>query len=532
MYGTNMFLSRYCLLRDRQTDGRVRRAASDSLSSSSACVVCSDECVLLEHMAYWRRRTVRGKYCRNHQHMTCMAAHARGLFWKTWGRINFTAGAVPRAKAWRGTQTDTDTAQQRNSTTTPPPRRRQPTDLCSTPRFCLLDLSSTIPSFHPSPSVPPVLSQDATKSATSLNHHNRLNSPDRTTYLRVHKIHCTHAQQSAMSISCPGQGVPDQCLQDFRSQNRTRTGQTAWDWPRLSFVGLLSPPFFLPLTTGLSSVVLPASWGDLVARRQPTSTVTTWDDFLSVDTPVGSPHRHHDICPCPHRLRDSLHHGPIHFSPLPRACVGHATATATVAAPNPVQPACSQQCRPRCCLACIFKQPTAFLSLCPLGEFLSSPPPFCPFPSLRHRPVHSQARESPRRLPCLFELASEGHRRASRASAKPLGRRLLSRKTIASGQKKLANATPGIFNTLRVICPPITRSRFSATCTECCKHPEAFSTLSCDMAIRLFTCLTRRTSSLGFLPWHGQGDQVPLTYALRIRPHRRQCRLYSKKPAE
>lgn len=104
----------------------------------------------------------------------CIAAHPMDFFWKTWGRISLLV--------WCQGQTQ-DTAQPEinhdPAPTSTPTNRPLPRD-----SVCLV-LSSTIPSFQ---SVPlGFFLQDATKSATSLNHHNRLNSPDYTTYLRVYK---------------------------------------------------------------------------------------------------------------------------------------------------------------------------------------------------------------------------------------------------------------------------------------------------------------------------------------------------------
>lgn len=99
---------------------------------------------------------------------------SHGLLLEDMGK-NIAAGVVPRA--------DSDTTQPEinhdPAPTSTPTNRPLPRD-----SVCLV-LSSTIPSFQ---SVPlGFFLQDATKSATSLNHHNRLNSPDYTTYLRVYK---------------------------------------------------------------------------------------------------------------------------------------------------------------------------------------------------------------------------------------------------------------------------------------------------------------------------------------------------------
>lgn len=140
--------------------------------------------------------------------------------------------------------------------------------------------------------------------------------------------------------------------------------------------------------------------------------------------------------------------------------------------------------------------PTAFLFLLPSwGIPLSlSPVPrlSAPSPVSRRGPVHSQPASLPGDFPvCLFRQASEGHERRSRASAKcsDLEGFNCRRNLVHLAEKKWPMRHQEIFNTLRVICPPITRSRFSATCTQCCNHPETFSALSCDPATRLFTCL-------------------------------------------
>lgn len=136
------------------------------------------------------------------------------------------------------------------------------------------------------------------------------------------------------------------------------------------------------------------------------------------------------------------------------------------------------------------RQSTAFLFLLPS---LPRPQPFCPVPSLASWPSSQSGlrvfpetslslwagfRRPPKDKQSLCQVLR--HRRLQ-LSKKPC--------LCTWQEKKAANATPEIFNTLRVICPPITRSRFSATCTQCCKDPETFSALSCDLATRLFTCL-------------------------------------------
>lgn len=112
-----------------------------------------------------------------------------------------------------------------------------------------------------------------------------------------------------------------------------------------------------------------------------------------------------------------------------------------------------------------------------------------PSPVSRCRSAHSQASDLPRETSLALVAGSGGCPGMNRASTKPWEGFKNRKRTMPTRQKKVTNVTPEIFNTLRVICPPITRSRFSATCTEYCKHPETFSTLSCDLATRLFTCL-------------------------------------------
>lgn len=168
----------------------------------------------------------------------------QGLLLENMGK-NLAAGVVPRST--RPAEAYTVEVSHNPAPTSTPTSRP------STPRF---RPSVTIPSFHPGPSVPPILLQNATKSATSLNHPNRLNSPEYTTYLSACQIH-VHMSIKVPEFPCPSTRNALPASPRFRRQNRTRTGQTALDWPRLSFVELPSPPIFLPLTTVHSIVVLP-----------------------------------------------------------------------------------------------------------------------------------------------------------------------------------------------------------------------------------------------------------------------------------
>lgn len=163
----------------------------------------------------------------------CIAAHLMD-FWKTWGRI-FAAGVVPRA--------DPRHSAAQRSTTTPPPRRRRPTDLLPRDSVCLV-LSSTIPSFQ---SVPlGFFLQDATKSATSLNHHNRLNSPDYTTYLSVYKISCTETY-------CRASDLMSRTRTALPASPRLPSSKSNTDWPdriglASSFIRGITFPAIFPST--------------------------------------------------------------------------------------------------------------------------------------------------------------------------------------------------------------------------------------------------------------------------------------------
>lgn len=149
----------------------------------------------------------------------CMVAHVRDFFWKTWGRMSLLVWCQG-AKACRSRQAEASNNPAPTST---------PTSRPSTPRF---RPSVTIPSFHPGPSVPPVLLQNATKSATSLNHHNRLNSPEYTTYLKARQIH-VHMSIKVQEFSCLVQGMPCQPLPD--SVVKFEHGQARPHWIDLVF---------------------------------------------------------------------------------------------------------------------------------------------------------------------------------------------------------------------------------------------------------------------------------------------------------
>lgn len=122
------------------------------------------------------------RWSRDHRHTTCMAAHARDLFWKTWGRISplvWCQGPRP-GEAAKGCRLRQSRAEQEvnpyPAPTSTPTNRPLPRD-----SVCLA-LSSTIPSFPPSPPVPPVVLQNATKSATSLK------SPQQAKFAGAHSI--------------------------------------------------------------------------------------------------------------------------------------------------------------------------------------------------------------------------------------------------------------------------------------------------------------------------------------------------------
>lgn len=86
---------------------------------------------------------------------------------------------------------DSDSAHS-SSTTTPPPRRRPPSRPLPRDSISLSSPSSTTQYtviFIPVRLFHLFRSRMQPKSATSLNHHNRLNSPDHTTYLRMCNIH-------------------------------------------------------------------------------------------------------------------------------------------------------------------------------------------------------------------------------------------------------------------------------------------------------------------------------------------------------
>lgn len=203
---------------------------------------------------------------------------------------------------------------------------------------------------------------------------------------------------------------------------------------------------------------------------------------------AGNSHLLHDICLCFRRLRDWAHQKAHIGLPMP-AGIRHAAARAAiqVAAPVLMQPTVPASLLLGVHLQASHRLPFPLLSW---GILLSSPA-FLPRPQSRAVAlVTVKPATCPERLPCLsLSWPLEAARGENRASTNALEGFENRKRTISTWQKKVTNATPEIFNTLRVICPPITRSRFSATCTEYCKHPETFPTLSCDLATRLFTCL-------------------------------------------
>lgn len=190
--------------------------------------------------------------------MMCMVAHVRDFFWKTWGRMSLLVWCQG-AKACRSRQAEASHNPAPTST---------PTSRPSTPRF---RPSVTIPSFHPGPSVPPVLLQNATKSATSLNHPNRLNSPEYTTYLMACQIH-VHMSIKVQESPCLVQGMPCQPLQIPSSKSNTdrpdRIGLTSSFIRGITFPANFPSTHHRPLHCGTTNRI---HWGDLAGRRQPTS---------------------------------------------------------------------------------------------------------------------------------------------------------------------------------------------------------------------------------------------------------------------
>lgn len=174
-----------------------------------------------------------GAVCYETDRQTCIAAHPMDFFWKTWGRISLLV--------WCQGQTQ-DTAQPEinhdPAPTSTPTNRPLPRD-----SVCLV-LSSTIPSFQ---SVPlGFFLQDATKSATSLNHHNRLNSPDYTTYLRVYKISCTQTY-------CRASDLMFRTRSALPASPKLPSSKSNTDWPdriglTTSFIRGISFPAIFPST--------------------------------------------------------------------------------------------------------------------------------------------------------------------------------------------------------------------------------------------------------------------------------------------
>lgn len=94
------------------------------------------------------------------------------------------------------------------------------------------------------------------------------------------------------------------------------------------------------------------------------------------------------------------------------------------------------------------------------GGGVSTPPPV-----FRCRQCSYASLQLPQGRPCLVELTLKGLP-PDKQSLYPASRSLRQagkNNMTCVWQKKVANAKPQIFNTLRVICLPITRPRFSAT---------------------------------------------------------------------
>lgn len=255
-------------------------------------------------------------------------------------------------------------------------------------------------------------------------------------------------------------------------------------------MGLLSPPFFLPLITIPSTAVLSTDRSDLVAQRQPTSAVTTWDDFcqstrlLTILTGIVT-------FVCVFAVPDT---GPATDTHQPAlACIHYTLKTNSSSCSTLTQS--SRHAANSAGLAATWRASPAVHRLpfpfVLVGYSSLSSPAFLPWPQSC---VVAQFTVRPASLPGDFPVSLGWLQKATKGQAEPLPsaktwEASIVEEAMSAWQKKAANATPEIFNTLRVICPPITRSRFSATCTQCCKHPETFSALSCDLATRLFTCL-------------------------------------------
>lgn len=156
-----------------------------------------------------------------------MAAHARDFFWKTRGTKKVDVGVVPRAKAWRRLRLS---AQQLN---------HNPAPTSADPYPAIL---SVCPPPAPPHSIPSFSSQSVCstcfrsrmqpKSATSLNHHNRLNSPDHTAYFRMCNIH-VHMRVDEPEVS----HVQDK---HSLSLSKTRSSKSNTDAARPR-IGLISP---------------------------------------------------------------------------------------------------------------------------------------------------------------------------------------------------------------------------------------------------------------------------------------------------
>lgn len=158
---------------------------------------------------------------------------SHGLLENMGKNIRCWCGAKGRLETQRSPKINHDPAPTSTPTNRPLPRDS----------VCLV-LSSTIPSFQ---SVPlGFFLQDATKSATSLNHHNRLNSPDYTTYLRVYKISC-------IETYCRASDLMSRTRTALPASPRLASSKSNTDWPdriglASSFIRGITFPAIFPST--------------------------------------------------------------------------------------------------------------------------------------------------------------------------------------------------------------------------------------------------------------------------------------------
>lgn len=83
-------------------------------------------------------------WSRDRRHTTCMTAHARDLFWKTWRRISLLVWCQGPRPGEAATCCRLKRRRAKSSIPTPPPRRRWPTDLYP----AILSVLSSVPPYR------------------------------------------------------------------------------------------------------------------------------------------------------------------------------------------------------------------------------------------------------------------------------------------------------------------------------------------------------------------------------------------------